>query len=202
MTFLSIIESAPDIVQVKLQQLKTLRERPDYHPEPSTFHHIEIVTNRLIQTGDQDLIFAGILHDICKLDCKTINPKTGHPTSPGHDKAAHDLIHNNREIRQWITENNADWRIVSDIVFAHMRFHQLGKMRPFKRDKQIQTWKDQGIWKKLQFHGAADNMLEDFDLNNIEKSFKFNEQRQEFDDSHALDMVMNKMIEDLQNENE
>jgi hypothetical protein len=58
---------------------------------------------------------------------------------------------------------------------GHMRFHQLGKMRPFKRDKQIQDWTDQGIWEKLQFHGAADNMLEDFDLNNIEKSFKFNE---------------------------
>ena len=91
MTFQQLISTAPSIVQSKLEELKTLRERPDYHPEPSTFHHIEIVTNRLIQTGDPDLIMAGILHDICKLDCKKINPKTGHPTSPGHDIAAFDL---------------------------------------------------------------------------------------------------------------
>jgi hypothetical protein len=173
MTFQSIISTAPEIVQRKLEELKTLRERPDFHPEPSTFHHIEIVTDRLIQTGDPDLIMAGVLHDICKLDCKTINPKTGNPTSPGHDKAACELIHNSREIRQWITDNGADWRNVAAIVNGHMRFHQLGNMRPAKRDRQIQEWTDMGIWEKLQFHGAADNMLEEFDLENLEKSWKF-----------------------------
>ena len=195
-TFLSIIEDAPKIVKDKLEQLKGLRERPDYHPEPSTFHHIEIVTNRLIQTGDNDLILAGILHDICKLDCKTINPKTGQPTSPGHDKAAHDLIHSNREIRQWITDNDSDWRKVAGIVFGHMRFHQLEKMRPFKRDKQIQDWKDQGIYEKLRFHGAADNMLVEFDMNDLEKSFKYQEDK-DFDDSHALNEVINSMLNDI-----
>lgn len=196
MTFQSIIETAPQIVKDKLNELKTLRERPDYHPEPSTFHHIEIVTDRLIQTGDPDLIMAGILHDICKLDCKIINPKTGNPTSPGHDKAACELIHNNREIRQWITDMGADWRNVAAIVFAHMRFHQLGNMRPAKRERQIQDWTDQGIWEKLKFHGAADNMLVDFDIQDLEKSFKFN-RKEDFDDSHALDQAMNKMIDDL-----
>jgi hypothetical protein len=173
-TFLSIIKDAPLVIQGKLEQLKTLRERPDFHPEPSTFHHIEIVTNRLSLTGDPDLIMAGVLHDICKLDCKTINPKTGHSTSPGHDKAACELIHNNRDIRQWITDNGSDWRKVAGIVLGHMRFHQLGQMRPSKRDKQIQDWKDQDIWEKLQIHGAADNMLVEFDLNDLEKSWKFN----------------------------
>lgn len=173
MNFISIIQTAPEIVREKLEALKGLRERPDYHPEPSTYHHIEIVTNRLIETGDPDLIMAGILHDICKLDCKTINPKTGNPTSPGHDKAASELIHNSREIRQWIADNGADWRNVAGIVYGHMRFHQLGAMRPFKRDKQIQDWRNQGIWDKLAIHGAADNMLEEFDLNNIEKSWKW-----------------------------
>ena len=44
MTFRDIIQTAPHIVQRKLEQLKFLRERPDFHPEPSAFHHIEIVT--------------------------------------------------------------------------------------------------------------------------------------------------------------
>ncbi len=173
MEFQTIINTAPQLVQEKLEQLKSLRERPDYHPEPSTFHHIEIVTNRLITTGDPDLIMAGILHDICKLDCKTINPKTGFSTSPGHDKAAYELIINTHEILQWIADNNADSKKVAGIVLGHMRFHQLGQMRPFKQEKQIQDWTDQGIWEKLQIHGAADNMIEPFDLNNLEKSWKW-----------------------------
>jgi hypothetical protein len=173
MNFKELIQGAPDLILEKLEALKGLRERQDYHPEPSTFHHIEIVVNRLIPTGDPDLIMAGVLHDICKLDCKVINPKTGNPTSPGHDKAACELIHNNRDIRQWITDKGGDWRKVAGIVFGHMRFHQLGQMRPFKREKQIQEWKDQGIWDGLSIHGAADNMIEEFDLNNIEKSWKW-----------------------------
>ena len=68
MTFQSLIQSAPHIVKRKLEQLKFLRERPDYHPEPSAFHHIQIVTERLQATENPNLILAGILHDICKLD--------------------------------------------------------------------------------------------------------------------------------------
>jgi len=177
MTFETLISTAPIIIKQKLEALKTLRERPDYHPESSTFHHIEIVTNRLIQTGDNDLIFAGILHDICKLDCKVINPKTGQPTSPGHDIASYDLIKETPSIQDWISENGADPQIVAHICLSHMRFHQIGEMRPFKREFNIQKWKDQGIWKKLQIHGAADNMLVDFDLNNLEQSWKFNENK-------------------------
>jgi hypothetical protein len=55
-----------------------------------------------------------------------------------------------------------------------MRFHQLGDMRPAKRDAQIQDWTDQGIFDLLQIFGAADNMLVDFDPTNLDKSFKFN----------------------------
>ena len=77
-----LMVGAPNIVQDKLEDLKTLRERPDFHPEPSTFDHIYIVTERLMETNDMDLVLAGLLHDICKLDCMKINPRTGWPTSP------------------------------------------------------------------------------------------------------------------------
>ena len=54
-----------------------------------------------------------------------------------------------------------------------MRFHQLGQMRPAKRESQIEKWKDLGIWDQLQVFGASDNMIEEFDLNNLEKSWKW-----------------------------
>lgn len=174
MDFIQIIQTAPRIILRKLEQLKFLRERPDFHPEPSAFHHIQIVTDRLIPTDDKDLIMAGVLHDIAKFDTVRQHPKTGFPTSPGHDDVAFQLVMENTEVRSFCDNHGANPDTVALICKNHMRFHQLGDMRPFKRDAQIQTWIEQGIFDKLQIFGAADNMLEEFDPGNIDKSFKFN----------------------------
>ena len=174
MTFQDIIKDAPPIILRKLEQLKFLRERPDFHPEPSAFAHIQIVTERLIPTGDMNLILAGVLHDICKFDTVRMNEKTGWPTSPGHDKHAETLIRVSPSIQSWIYTNGGNSDKVANICGGHMRFHQLGHMRPAKHDAQVQTWKDQGVFDYLQIFGAADNMMEEFDLNNLEKSWKFN----------------------------
>ena len=177
MTFLDFIKDkdTPHMIMRKLEQLKFLRERPDFHPEPSAFHHIQIVTDRLAPLGDINLTLAGILHDICKFDTVKMNEKTGFPTSPGHDQAAHDLIMNSNTVFHWIKSHHGGNPItVALICKGHMRFHQLGDMRPAKREAQIAEWTDQGIFDKLQIFGAADNMLVDFDPNDLDKSFKFN----------------------------
>ena len=174
MTFTDLIKTAPPVILRKLEQLKFLRERPDFHPEPSAFHHIQIVTDRLIPLGDPDLFLAGVLHDICKFDTVKMNEKTGFPTSPGHDQAAFDLIFSSSSIKDWIRDNGGDEVNVALICKGHMRFHQLKDMRQSKQENQVQEWTDLGIFDKLQIFGAADNMLEDFDINNLEKSFKFN----------------------------
>lgn len=173
--FKDLVESAPHTVKRKLEQLKFLRERPDYHPEPSAFEHIRIVTERLIPTEDPNLIFAGILHDICKFDTVKMNEKTGWPTSPGHDDEAHSLIGSmDNGIFGWIQKNGGDAFKVAGICKNHMRFHQLDRMRDSKKDQYIKDWTNSGIWDYLQIFGAADNMLEEFDLDNLEKSWKFN----------------------------
>jgi hypothetical protein len=172
MTFETLKESAPTLIKRKLVQLKTLRERPDFHPEPSTFEHIKIVTERLEQTGDINLILAGILHDICKLDVAKTNPKTGWPTSPGHEDAAHELIIHSSEIIDWIFQNGGNWLTVANIVKNHGRIHQLPEMRETKRLKNIQDWKEQGIWESLQIFGNADNMLHEFNLQHIINNLK------------------------------
>ena len=177
MIFQSLIQSAPHIVKRKLEQLKFLRERPDYHPEPSTFHHIQIVTERVQVTENPNLILAGILHDICKLDTVQMNEKTGWPTSPGHDDAAHDLILNDETIQEWIQQNEGKIIHVANLCKFHMRFHQLGNMRESKRNANIDKWKELEIWEDLQILGAADNMLEEFHLNDVEKSFKWNREK-------------------------
>ena len=174
MTFQDLITTAPPVIHRKLEQLKFLRERPDFHPEPSAFAHIQIVTERLIPTGDMDLILSGVLHDICKFDTVKMNEKTGWPTSPGHDQAAFDLIFSSLSIKDWIRDNGGDEVNVALICKGHMRFHQLGDMRPFKREDQIQEWTELGIFDKLQIFGAADNMMAEFDLDKLEGGWKFN----------------------------
>jgi hypothetical protein len=172
MTFESLLESAPILIKRKLVQLKSLRERPDFHPEPSTFEHVKIVTTRLIETDNIDLILSGILHDICKLDVVKTNSKTGFPTSPGHEEAAFDLIIHNSEIIDWIFQNGGNWHRVAHIVKNHGRIHQLPEMRETKRLKNIQEWKELEIWESLQIFGNADNMLQEFNLQHIINNLK------------------------------
>ena len=174
MKFEEIVTSAPRIVKSKLEDNKRLRERPDYHPEESAHEHIKIVTERLIPTGNMNLVFAGIFHDIMKFETAKTNPKSGWPTCPGHDIKAFDFIKETPAVQDWITSNGGDPHIVAHICLNHMRFHQLGNMRESKRELNIQKWKDQGIWESLQIFGAADNMIEEFNLDNLEKSWKFN----------------------------
>lgn len=172
MTFNELIQNAPTLVKEKLFSNKSLRERPDFHPEANAFEHIKIVTERLIPTKDMNLIFAGIFHDICKADTAKINPKSGWPTCPGHDVKAFDFVKEFPSVQSWIIRNGGDPDKVAHICLNHMRFHQLGDMRESKREINIQKWKDQGIWDYLQIFGAADNMIVEFDLDNLEKSFK------------------------------
>jgi len=158
MTFEYLIGTAPHIIKRKLEQLKFLRERPDYHPEPSTFEHIKIVTERLIPTGNRDLIMTGILHDICKFDTVRMNEKTGWPTSPGHDKAASDLILNNPQIMSWINTFGANPITVASLCEHHMRIHEFHNMRPSKQE----TMRQLPFFTDLEIFGRADNMLEPF----------------------------------------
>lgn len=172
MKFETFIENAPLIVRRKLVQLKFLRERPDFHPEPSTFEHIKIVTERLKTTRDINLVFSGILHDICKLDTVQVNEKTGWPTSPGHATAAFELIKDTASIKDWIFNNGGNWLTVANICNGHMRIQQLDGMKEAKRLKTIQEWKEQEIWESLQIFTEADNMLQEFNLENVMLNLK------------------------------
>jgi hypothetical protein len=76
------------------------------------------------------------------------------------------------EITDWIFQNGGNWVKVAIIVKNHGRIHQLPEMREAKRLKNIQEWKEQGIWESLQIFGNADNMLQEFDLQHIINNLK------------------------------
>lgn len=153
--FDDIINELPTEMFDKLMELKTLRERPDFHPEESTFEHIKIVTNRAIKLGDADLIMAGIFHDIHKLDTMEINPKTGWPTSPGHDKWALKTIQKNSNVQDFIKSFNASCDNVAGICGEHMRIARIHEMRKKKQDDMRKL----PFFLKLQIFTKFDDML-------------------------------------------
>ena len=163
-SFSDIISSAPQVVIDELEKNKTLRERPDYHPEESAYEHIRIVTERLIPTGDVDLVMAGVFHDIKKAELARPNPKTGWPTSPGHGESAALFIQSSQEIQDWISSFGADVKKVSDISYYHMRYNHFKDMRRSKADKYLETWKELGIYESLQTFARADDMLNEFSV--------------------------------------
>ena len=165
--FNKLLESAPLLVRRKVIALKSLRERPDFHPEPSTYEHIKIVTERLFKTGNPDLILSGVLHDICKLDCAKTNPKTGWPSSPGHEEEAYKIVNDSSEIKDWIFRNGGNWLRVSIIVRDHGKIHLIDQMRPKKRLQYIEMWKENEVWELLNIFGEADDMLKEFDASEV-----------------------------------
>lgn len=173
MTFETLLEWAPQIVKDKLEGLKSLRERPDYHPEENAFEHTKIVTERLIKTGKPELILAGVFHDIFKAELAKINPKNGYPTSPGHDKAAAEFIRQNISetggnisfsffFTKVCQEFGGDILLVikrtADICEQHMRIKEYSVMQK----KKQQAFRDMDIFSDLLIFSEADDMLKEF----------------------------------------
>lgn len=162
--FEQLLATAPESMKQRIESLKKLRERPDFHPEESAFEHVRIVTERGLITGTPELIAAAMLHDICKLETMTINKK-GYPTCIFHAEEAVKLILrsvDSDDIQEWIKAQGADVAKVADICLYHMQFKQLHKMRPHKQETKTQMWKEKGVFDLLVTFSRMDNMTEDF----------------------------------------
>ncbi len=153
--FEELIKILPISLQHKLHQLKGLSERPDYHPEPNCYEHIRVVTQRCQGTNDPNMIFAGLLHDIFKLDTVQINKKTGYPMSPGHAEAAAREIEMNTDLESTIKLFGGDPEVVAGICRNHMRIKQFDDMRESTKDKL----RELPYFNKLVQFSSMDNML-------------------------------------------
>lgn len=154
-TFKELVAISPVSIQERLEKLKTNRERLDFHPEGNTYEHIKIVTERLMGTGNIDLIIAGLFHDLGKLETTKPHPKFGHPTAYGHENVSAKLVIENRDFIEGLGANTD---IVHCIVKNHMRVKQYDKMRP-KKQEEIDTLP---CLNKLKLFSRADDMLNNF----------------------------------------
>ena len=151
-TFEELLVLVPEEIKMLIEGLKQLRERPDFHPEENCWIHVKIVTERLITTGDIDLIIAGLFHDCGKLVMNKTNPKSGFPTAPGHDKFGAEKVIAHKE---WVSEMGADPEMVAEICAQHMRIKQIGEMKPAKQ----KAMRDLKCFDKLCIFEKADDML-------------------------------------------
>jgi hypothetical protein len=160
MEFEKIIIHLPKLLKIRLEALKYLVERKDYHPEESCYEHIKIVYNRLKKTRDKDLMLAALLHDICKVDTIKFNNKTGYPSCPGHESKIYYLIFNDKEIQEFISNFGGDIINVAELCREHMRIKRFAEMRKSKQEKM----KALKTYHKLLIFSKADNMLEPFEF--------------------------------------
>jgi hypothetical protein len=151
-----IVETAPDLIKDVLEGLKDNSENPAYHPEPSTYDHIKIVTERLIKTGDMDLVMAGFFHDIGKASVSKKSDEGDWNTSPGHEGISCKLV---LRYKDWIEEMGANPYVVFEIVKNHdkIKFNALNKKDKEKLERQ-------GVYPKLSTFKDADNMNRKWDL--------------------------------------
>lgn len=145
-----LMNTAPDLIKDMLDALKDNHENPKYHPESSTYNHIKIVTERLIKTGDMDLVMAGFFHDIGKASVSKKSDDGDWNTSPGHEAISGKLV---LRYRDWIEEMGANPYVVYEIVKNHdkIKFNALNK-----KDKE--SLERQGVYPKLSTFKDADNM--------------------------------------------
>lgn len=156
--FEELVALAPQHVKDELERLKTYEENSQWHPEENTYEHIKIVVNRLITTGDIDLIMAGLYHDIGKLIAaeKTLE-KQGKFRAFGHENIGSKWVIKDSKFIESIGANVSN---VDQIVSNHMRMKLLDNMGK----KKVDAMKALPMWDKLVIFNRADSMLLEFKI--------------------------------------
>lgn len=158
----------PQNIQMKLKDNLELRENPKHHPEENAFEHIKIVVDRLFDTGNVNLILAGLFHDICKKESAILRKITDDMTDEkkaemeernkfflcqDHEKKA--VAFALRNVRFIHSFEGADLGLILWIVDNHMRIKTIDEMSG-KKKKEI----TENQWfPYLEVFAKADKML-------------------------------------------
>jgi putative nucleotidyltransferase with HDIG domain len=154
-SFEELISIAPAHVKETLEQLKSFKENPKYHKEDNTYEHVKGVTDQFIhvpaEEQDINMILTGLYHDLGKQATKKPNPKAiGTFQSIGHEVVSARMV---RQDAGWIKSLGGDPELIGNLVYNHMRLHQMGVMKP----KKVADMKSLPFYDKLAMFGAADN---------------------------------------------
>lgn len=141
-------------IQERWLKLRNLPDHPLYHPAvipernncqselpvltgETTFQHILIVYNKACKTRDVNLIFAALVHDICKADSGYWKDYKGvqYWSNPDHPKQAYDLLMNCDDLKYLIWCSNGDYNLVADICLYHQQVKEMTDTTKFARKR-------------------------------------------------------------------
>lgn len=93
-----------------IERTKGYKDPVRYHPEPSLYHHVAIVTARAhYMIGDRSVVMAGLLHDLMKpVDALY------------HASLMANYFMDNDDLRYFVKCYDGDINIVHDIIKYHM----------------------------------------------------------------------------------
>lgn len=120
------MKEAINILNAKFQAIKNEPEHPVFHPEGTLGNHISmVVLKAFIWDIHPDLIWAAILHDICKADESRFKkyvtlPEGSYWSNPMHDQQAANLIHESDAIKHAIWFTGGNWKNVARLCRWHM----------------------------------------------------------------------------------
>jgi hypothetical protein len=127
-----IYSYAPDTIKEYIDSLKNIDQRRDYHPEGDVYTHTKVVTNRLSNTKDINLILSGFLHDTGK--DRTLKIENDIIMHPGHEYYSKQLLDIGSPWREWIKNLGGNPDLIKFIIKNHMM------LKYIKGSSKIKKW--------------------------------------------------------------
>lgn len=128
----------PEITERWLR-LRNLPDHPLYHPEGTTLQHIFKVYNKSCKTKNVNLIFAALIHDICKADTGDWKEykDVQYWSNPDHPKQAYDLLLSCDDLKYYIWTQKGDYNLIAKICLWHQAIKDTEDTNKFLR-RQLQ----------------------------------------------------------------
>jgi hypothetical protein len=152
---LEILERLPPEI---IEALKKEEQSPDWHAEGSVYNHVVMVIEELLKHGaSKDLLVAGALHDLGKLDTVTITMDTNgkqHIHHYGHEIASMKYI--DKLLPLWY-DYKVDEKVVKEVIFNHMKAHLYRNYKMSNKFKR-KAFEENPYFKEIMLFETCDNL--------------------------------------------
>ena len=134
-------------------KLRGVPQNPKWHPEGDCDIHVCLVIDNVARFKDKDLTMAAVFHDIGKAYTTVTNPKTGQPTAPDHESVSAMIVD---KYQEFIEAMGANYDVVRDIVYMHMKMHQYNSGQ-LKKPSKREALEGMSVFNKLSIFAKADH---------------------------------------------
>lgn len=116
----------------EISALVGIEQPREFHPEGDVYiHTLKVVASLRTRTSDPLVMLAGLLHDIGKPDCMTVEDRI---RFKGHESRSAEMA---ADICDRLKMSTADKSRVVTLVGSHMRWHVFHKMKKSKRRREL-----------------------------------------------------------------